>query len=106
MIALEIRWESPWRAVQGTAHWVRIQQRLDKEINPQHPLHGKGATVVGRRVDCDEVLARLADGSYVNVHLVWGATESQSGTYPRWFAYGSLESFVQAMQNDAEGHNG
>jgi len=81
MIALETEWERPWTAVQGIAELAMIQERLDWEINPQHPLHGRGATVVARRVATRSwfVLATGATSSAVSrgVSLdLWSPCES------------------------------
>ena len=66
------------------------------------PLHGKQATAIARRIDCDHVLARLGDGTYANVHLAWDRPRSgrNPDKYPTSFVYGSPEAFVSAMQKD------
>ena len=42
----------------------------------RHPLCGQVATVIGRRIDNDDVLVALSDGSYVNVHLTWSLSDA------------------------------
>jgi hypothetical protein len=79
-----------------------VQRQLEREITSAHPLHGRGAQAIGRRIDCDDVVVVLADGKYANVHLVWSKSGDPSGKWPTWFEYGRLADFVQAMNGDAE----
>ena len=104
MNADDITWRSPWRGLDdGEA--AELQAQLEREIGFRHPLAKRDAVVVGRRIDNDDIVARLNDDTFVNVHLVW--TRSAAGLskdYPSWFAYGQLEGFLTAMQRDASGH--
>jgi hypothetical protein len=97
-----IPWRSPWRAIQFAADIPGVQAQLEIEITPKHPLFGRSAIVVGRRIDCDDVLVTFKDDTYANVHLVWGRSGDNSGEYPSWFPYGGLPEFVTAMNGDAE----
>lgn len=98
-----IRWMVPWRAIQFDAEVPGVQQQLDMEITAAHPLYGRGAVVAGRRIDNDDVVAILSDGTFVNVHLVWGRSGGGpfAHEYPSWLAYGPLEAFEAAMASDA-----
>ena len=106
MTAPEIVWKTPWRAIQFDAEIPGVQRQLEREISIKHPLFGKGATAIGRRIDNDDILVVLDDGSYANVHLVWGTNGSFNGPfpekYPSWFAYGTLQDFLNAMEQDAQ----
>jgi hypothetical protein len=95
-------WKAPWQSVDGDAA-ASMQAQLDREVGFRHPLRGKHARVLGRRIDNDDVVARLEDGTLVNVHLVWGSSSirGSSAKYPTWFAYGSAAEFAVAMQTDA-----
>ena len=100
---LAIVWQKPWRAIQTADSTRAIQRRLEHEITHAHPLTGKGATAIGQRIDNDDVLARLSDGTYVNIHLVWGSgPERFPDKYPDWFVYGTADAFIKAMHEDAE----
>ncbi|AOW13737.1 hypothetical protein LPB72_12295 [Hydrogenophaga crassostreae] len=98
-----ITWQEPWRAIQFAAEIPGVQRQIEMEITAAHPLYGRGATVIGRRIDCDDVVAVLADGTYINVHLVWGKSGSGAAAaeYPSWLRYGDLAAFVQAVKEDA-----
>jgi hypothetical protein len=102
MFAPEIVWNPPWRAILSEQEMFGVQSQLEREITVRHPLSGRGATAVGRRIDRDDVLVVFRDGTYANVHLVWGRTEPYSDKYPLWFAYGMLQDFLSAMDKDAE----
>lgn len=97
-----ISWRTPWRAIRFAAEVPGVQAQLEIEITPKHPLFGRHAIVVGCRIDCDDVLVRLKDDTYANVHLVWGRAGDDPGEYPSWFSYGGLPQFVTAMNADAE----
>jgi hypothetical protein len=91
-----IEWKRPWKPLDLESEMSAVQRQLELEITPKHPLYGKRAIVIGRRIDRDDILVRLSDGAFANVHLVWGSLtpEHHSGKYPSWFLYGSLDAFI------------
>jgi hypothetical protein len=96
-----IDWLPPWRGLDADER-AGLQSQLEREIGFRHPLAGQRASIVGRRVDNDDVVAVLGDGSYVNVHLAWARSAfGLSRAYPTWFRYGALEAFADAMSRDA-----
>jgi len=97
-----VEWKTPWRSLDSGTEMPAIHRQLEQEIVAEHPLHGKQATAIARRIDCDDVLVRLGDGTYANVHLPWSRPGSERGLgeYPSFFVYGSLDAFVSAMQKD------
>lgn len=104
MNAADIAWMAPWRAVADADEARGLERQLRREIGFRHPLRGKRLEVIGRRVDNDDVVAVLPDGTYVNVHPVWsqGALRRAfSRDYPSWYAYGPTRAFVAAMTKDA-----
>lgn len=102
MNVYDIEWKEPWRAIQYAAEIPSVQRQFEREITSRHPLHGKEGKVIGRRIDNDDVVALLNDGTYVNVHLVWGGgTVVYPEQYPVWFSYASLASFASSMNEDA-----
>jgi hypothetical protein len=99
---LDISWKLPWRALQFQAEISHIQRQLELEITERHPLWGKGAVVIGRRDDQDDVLVTLNDGKYANVHLVWDSSPGVfPAEYPSVVIYNFLDEFVSAMDEDA-----
>lgn len=102
MLELVAVWKIPWQSL-SEEEAAPVQAQLDREMGFRHPLHGKRARVLGRRVDNDDVVARLEDGTFVNVHLVWSGSmlARLSARYPGWSSYGSPADFVAAMDRDA-----
>ena len=97
-----IEWKIPWRALQFAAEIPGVQRQLEQEITAKHPLFGRGARALGRRIDNDDIVAILSDGTFVNVHLVWGRGPGAfPEQYPSWFLYGSQAQFINAMVDDA-----
>lgn len=79
-----------------------LQRRIDFEITPRHPLFGNQARILGYRIDCDDVLVALADGTYANIHLTWGSVPDQfPEKYPHWIIYQTEEDLLSAMAQDA-----
>ncbi|AHX14763.1 hypothetical protein CH75_17305 [Dyella jiangningensis] len=104
-----LSWLEPWRPLGTEQEALGLQRQLEREITGPHPLFGRCATVKGRRIDRDDVLVVLGDGSYANVHLVWGSSDRSrppqpspfAAEYPTWFLYGGVDDFSRAMQDDA-----
>ena len=100
----DLAWMAPWRAVVDAAEADGLKRQLAREIGRRHPLRGKPLKVVGRRVDCDDVVAVMPDGTYVNVHLVWQPDVLRrffAREAPSWFEYGPTRAFAAAMAKDA-----
>jgi hypothetical protein len=98
----EITWKLPWRKIQFEAEIPGVQNQLELEITDVHPLSGMLPIAVGRRVDCDDVLAKLSDGSYAIVHLVWGSGPGAfPEQYPSFTKYESLKTFAAEMEQDS-----
>lgn len=72
----------PWELIDNDALRLTILNELKQELGSQHTLYKMPLTAIGRRIDRDDVLMQLEDGSgYVIVHLTWaGRVEAD----PRW----------------------
>lgn len=77
-------WDDDWYAVTDDS----LNAELQRELCPQHILHGIAATVIGRRQSRDDFLFLLQDGRLAQVHLTWRAE-----TDPRWPAAQIFDSF-------------
>jgi len=98
----DIEWKLPWRAIQFEAEIPGVQKQLESEITNEHSLWGTKPIAIGRRVDCDDVLAKLNDGTYASVHLVWGSGPGAfPEQYPTFIKYNSLKEFLKEMELDA-----
>ena len=99
----ELTWAAPWSPLSTEQEAIGLQRQLDREVTGRHPLCGRVASVVGRRIDNDDIVVTLLDGSYAKVHLTWSASDAgpSADKYPKWLAYRSLEDFAAAMLNDS-----
>jgi hypothetical protein len=73
----QLDWLEPWQRLEGSSD--TFVNELQKELPPQHVLHGLPAVAVARRIDCDDVLFATADPTIplAVVHLTWTSrTES------------------------------
>ena len=96
----DLAWMAPWRQVADADEAAGLERQLAREVGRRHPLHARPLKVVGRRVDCDDIVALGPDGTYYNVHLAWtdgGWRQRLSREYPSWFEYGPTRAFAAAM---------
>jgi hypothetical protein len=97
-----IDWKAPWRSLQFAAEVPGIQRQLELEITSAHPLWKKEPQVLGRRIDCDDVLVQTNEGKFANVHLTWGSGPGAfPDEYPTTIIYDTLEQFLAQMRQDA-----
>lgn len=97
----EIKWKLPWRAIQFEAEIPGVQNQIESEITESHPLWNTNPIVIGRRIDCDDVVAKLSDGRIADVHLVWGSGAGAfPAEYPTFTIYESLQEFLASMEQD------
>ncbi len=102
MIEPQIPWRLPWHGLAPEQQATAFQSRLAVEITEVHPLWGKIALVLGRRVDQDEILVKLTDGRFARIHLVWSDNpRAYSAEYPWTTIYESLDDFAASMEKDA-----
>jgi hypothetical protein len=63
---------------------ISIQQELNSEIGPKHPLWGYMPVVFAKSEKSDDVLVYLNDGRFAVVHLVWyGHIDQVPYKFPR-----------------------
>jgi len=98
---LPIQWREPWYPINDQAHQQGIQEELQREIGPLHPLWNTNPVVFAKRCDCDDVGVYLADGRFAIVHLVWhGHIDQFPDRYPATRLFDSLAAFQQAVDSD------
>lgn len=76
----QIEYLLPWQ--ESVSDPDAFQQELHRELAASHPLFGAEAVAVARRIDCDDVLFKLADGKYAVVHLTWSGKKESNSDYP------------------------
>ncbi len=60
----------PWYPLSGTRAEY-FEEELAREVAPHHPLHGRLFIAVGITGASDDVLFRLDDGTFAQVHLTY-----------------------------------
>ena len=102
----DIPWRRPWRQLVSDAERLAIRRQLLREIwaRPLHPLWGKHAVAIGRRIDNDDVLVRLRSGSLARVHLGFDRRISFR-VFERFFPHTTMferdEDFIAQLLRDA-----
>src|SRR5438067_3032251 len=88
----DIVWLEPWESAD-----IRFELELAKEAGFGHPLYGRKAVTVGRRVDRDDVLFFLPgnDCPLAVVHLTWAGQRESSPNWPHITFYSSLEDWIE-----------
>lgn len=71
----ELEFLLPWQAC--TSEHAALQHELYLELSEKHPLFGKNATTVARRIDNDDVLFKLDGEQYAVVHLTWSSKKER-----------------------------
>ena len=91
---MNVEFLEPWAKVEEFAD--NLVAELRREAIVGHKLFGKEVIALAQRIDSDEVLYRLNDGSGVAVvHLTWIGEPEQSSEWPDTKIFPTLESWVQ-----------
>jgi hypothetical protein len=77
-----------------------LRQELQRELSPGHALFGLPVTAIGRRLDQDDVLFAIQDGTdrVARVHLTWTAS-SESPPFPAATLYRTLADWRDAEKS-------
>ena len=98
----DIQWRAPWRPINHPADQPALQRQLELELAKGHPLWGRDANVVGRRINSDEVVVICSDKAVAAVHLDWATGPHQkTAEYPSVIEYESLTAFQKIVDEDA-----
>jgi hypothetical protein len=94
-----LQWIEPWQPMETQAEADALRAELSRELPPAHPLSGLPLRAIGRRVDGDDVLFAIEDGSgrVASVHLTWrGAQEVLP--WPSTTLHQDLSSWAEAAR--------
>ena len=72
-------WGNDWVGIASDSERRRLEAELCRELCPAHVLHGMEVTALGRRRLRDDVLFKLGDNRFAQVHLTY-----KEETDPRW----------------------
>lgn len=97
-----LNWRLPWRQLTHPLDLPALQHQLERELADGHPLWGKEAKVMARRVDTDDVLVRCPDGTLATVHLDWAKVpHSRPKEYPSMKVHLSAAALQRIIDADA-----
>ncbi|MGJ7542287.1 hypothetical protein [Variovorax sp. LT1R16] len=97
-----LNWRLPWRQLTPSLDLPALQRQLERELADGHPLWGRHAEVMARRVDTDDVLVSCPDGTLATVHLDWAKVpHSRPNEYPSMQEHPSVVALQQVIDADA-----
>lgn len=91
----DLEWHRPWERLKDAGE--ALVSELQKELSPQHVLHGVPVVAVARRIDCDDVLFVIADASkpLAVVHLTWAGETERDPRWPSTTLYQSWQDWIE-----------
>jgi len=95
----------PWHSLADAAESQGLEEELQSELRRGHELFGVAVRAIARRIDCDDVLFSLEDGSgrVAVVHLTWSSRERPP--WPDTDIYASLAVWAaDRMSRDSEAY--
>lgn len=97
-MSAESDWDGDWYEITSTSERRELDEELRREFSKNHPLYGIEASAVGRRYRRDDILFRLADGCYAQVHLT--RREETSPNWPSTDVYDSFDAWKSVPVGD------
>ena len=90
----DLTFQRPW--VRVGQHADILDQELEKEVCPEHPLYGSRARAVAQRTDSDDVLFQLENSryKYAVAHLTWSGQTEPNASWPATQCFDSLEEWI------------
>lgn len=99
-------WLEPWQPIEkDTDEQSSLQSELQQELAKGHPLFGVKVEAIGRRLDTDDVLFALQDGTgrVAVVHLTWLSNPPDRPPWPSTEFFGCIEDWWNdGMNKDHE----
>jgi hypothetical protein len=97
-MAEDYSWDGDWSGIESEEERARLEAELSRECCPGHVLFGRKGTAVGRRWKRDDVLFKLADGRFAQVHLTWYVESSPD--WPNGEIYATFEDWKAVPPED------
>jgi hypothetical protein len=85
----------PWEVV-SDANATKLRQELALELSDDHPLLGMKLEAVARSVATDDVVFRLPDERFVQVHLTW-IGKADCPPWPVHCVYANFAEWAEAV---------
>jgi hypothetical protein len=83
----------PWKPLSDAGAKV-FEDELARELAPHHPLHGHQCYAIAITVECDDVLYRVDDGTFVQVHLNFAKQPQDIPGFPKPQMFGTLADWM------------
>jgi len=101
----------PWYSIADEPDQVAgMNKELRREVGDGHPLYGLPVRATGCRLDCDDVLFAIDDGTgrFAVVHLTWNQAPeplpwpgtSLYASFDMWLVEGMRRDFDDFHRND------
>ncbi len=91
-------WDGDWYAVTSETERRELEDELAQELCSGHILFGVRVVAMGRRWRCDDVLFRLEDGRYAQLHLT--RRKESNSTFPTTDIYASFDEWKALPPED------
>lgn len=92
----------PWEDLTESAA-TALQQGLQKELSPSHPLFGTKSIALARRIDNDDVLFWIEDlDTYAIVHLTWSHANVEGYPITRMLPLKELTAYCKHISEEYE----
>lgn len=89
-------YEEPFERLTDATVAAALNDELNRELAPEHPLHGHDWTVVARAYDQDDVIVH--DGQVVAlVHLTW-SRKREDPPFPTTSVISSADEFRELLK--------
>lgn len=96
-----VRWPWGFEPI-DESHARDLEAELQRELAPEHPMHGVSLEAIGRRVANDDVVFAVHGSEAIAlVHLTWSG-HAEPAAYPRSSSYSSFDAFVNAEMDRAK----
>jgi len=87
----------PWVALRADSESAKFfEHEVARELAPSHSLYGRRLRTVAKNSACDDLLFRLDDGTYAEVHLTFTRTPPERPGWPRYRAFENLADWMVA----------
>jgi len=96
----DVEWPEPWYEIADGRQRAMLTEELKREVTEGHILSGKTASVIGRRDDRDDVLAKIDDDEflYAQVHLTWSRHPESDTRWPRVAIFRSFDEWKNSCR--------
>ena len=89
----DFAFEEPWEPTHRSDF---LQEQIEAELTPPHPLYRKVEKALAIRADSDDVLVKTTEG-YALVHLSWCRRSRPSPDFPHALLLESWQAFLDRV---------